>query len=551
MEAGPAECCHRRMPNAHDPMAPRVQHRAIGFLMLLALAVSGCSQGRSQNPAGMTWTLDPNLNPTTNTTDFAQTLLTDPDVQRVNAEIEAQYQAALAQMNAGNLDPYHQVITLGKLLLYDKTLSVAKNQACTSCHIDFAGFTGGVELWNRTTVAYAGSVAITNATLPAPNYRVSARKPQTYGYAPFAPILQFRQGPQDLYGGNFWDMRATGHRLGNPAAEQALGPPTNPVEMGLPDPACWTYRISQTPYRPLFEQIYGVHSFAITWPANVEQVCSTPGPAPASDPLPVQLSPVDRAIALDTMDRSVTAIAAYEASKEVSPFSSKFDAFLNGNAQLTAQEQRGYDLFRNKAKCNQCHLDGSETGPVSANQQPADVSPFFTDFTSVNIGVPANLALPYLYETAPDQYGYVANPAGTGFVDLGVGAFLASVVVANPSLTQNPNPSDWAALAPKYNGNFRVPTLRNVDKRPRPGFVKAYMHNGYLKSLKEVVHFYNTSQALPRCQQGSPGENVTCWPPPAVSENLNTTQVGNLGLTDEEENDIVAFLQTLTDGYQP
>jgi cytochrome c peroxidase len=88
-----------------------------------------------------------------------------------------------------------------------------------------------------------------------------------------------------------------------------------------------------------------------------------------------------------------------------------------------------------------------------------------------------------------------------------------------------------------------------VDKRPYPGFVKAYMSNGYLKSLKAVVHFYNTSQALPRCAQGSPGEGLTCWPPPEVQANLETDDVGNLGLTDQEENDVVAFLKTLTDQY--
>jgi cytochrome c peroxidase len=96
---------------------------------------------------------------------------------------------------------------------------------------------------------------------------------------------------------------------------------------------------------------------------------------------------------------------------------------------------------------------------------------------------------------------------------------------------------------------FQTATLRNVDKRPRPDFIKEYMHNGYLKSLKEVVHFYNTSQALPRCAQGSKGEKVTCWPQPEFPGTLNTTQLGNLGLTSDEEDDIVAFLKTLSDGF--
>ena len=90
--------------------------------------------------------------------------------------------------------------------------------------------------------------------------------------------------------------------------------------------------------------------------------------------------------------------------------------------------------------------------------------------------------------------------------------------------------------------------VRNVDMRPRPDFVKAYMHNGYLKSLKEVVHFYNTRDALPRCQgEGAPGEKVSCWPAPEVSANVDTT-VGKLGLTPQEEDQLVAFMKTLTDG---
>jgi cytochrome c peroxidase len=81
--------------------------------------------------------------------------------------------------------------------------------------------------------------------------------------------------------------------------------------------------------------------------------------------------------------------------------------------------------------------------------------------------------------------------------------------------------------------------------------VKAYIHNGYLKSLKEVVHFYNTRDALPRCKAGDPGEKVTCWPAPEYPETMNRRQLGYVGLSDEQENQIVAFMKTLTDGYKP
>lgn len=101
------------------------------------------------------------------------------------------------------------------------------------------------------------------------------------------------------------------------------------------------------------------------------------------------------------------------------------------------------------------------------------------------------------------------------------------------------------------NGRVQVPTLRNVDKRPFPEFVKAYGHNGYFKSLKEIVHFYNTRDVFPRCKPGDPREKLTCWPPPETKANMNTKTVGRLELTEAEEDALVAFMGTLTDGYQP
>src|SRR6202000_807879 len=103
----------------------------------------------------------------------------------------------------------------------------------------------------------------------------------------------------------------------------------------------------------------------------------------------------------------------YEAAAEVTAFTSKFDAVMAGKAAFTTDEQAGYALFRGKANCNSCHRDG---GPGE--------DPLFTDFTASNIGVPANPQLPFYAEGQPDSLGYVANTAGAGFVDRGVGAFL-------------------------------------------------------------------------------------------------------------------------------
>src|SRR5437868_4725620 len=151
------------------------------------------------------------------------------------------------------MDITHQLQLLGKLFIYDKTLSPAGNIACATCHAPYAGFTGGTSIFNATTVAQAGGVAVTNAVSPAPNVRFGPRKPQSYAYAAFAPILHYNATQGDFYGGNFWDMRATGTRLANPAAEQAQGPPVNPVEMGNPDTACVVWKVSQGRYRSLVE----------------------------------------------------------------------------------------------------------------------------------------------------------------------------------------------------------------------------------------------------------------------------------------------------------
>ena len=447
------------------------------------------------------------------------------DAARVVADIDRIEAETLSEMERTSLDRQGQVRTLGKLLIFDKHLSVNQNEACSFCHTPETGFTGPIQALNETTVSYPGSVRT----------RFSSRKPQSYMYAPFAPVLHYNPLQGDFVGGNFWDMRASGFHLQNPSAEQAQGPPTNPVEMGLPDSACVAYRLSKAPYRKLFETVWGADSFTIEWPRDAERVCSTPGPPSENDEHPVHLSSAGRARADHAYDGFGLAISAYEFSPEVSPFTSKYDYVQAGKDIFTQQEKLGYELFRSKARCNECHRDG---GPGE--------EPLFTDFTASNLGVPRNSGLQIYYEGRPDQRGYSPNPAGGAYIDTGMGSFLRTLKSDSGQL--NPD-AGWIKLAPKFDAKFQVPTLRNVDMRPRPEFVKAYMHNGYFKSLKEVVHFYNTRDVLPKCEAGDPGEKVTCWPEAEDSTNLNKKQLGNLKLTDQEEDALVAFLKTLTDGY--
>ena len=497
----------------------RLSARLFGVLAVGALLIQGASR---QLPAAST------SDEPVSTSNLAGRMPSsfDLDVARVVAEIEQIEADALRTWEHTTLDRQGQMRTLGKLLLFDKLLSVNKNEACSFCHMPEAGFTGPIQSLNQTTVSYPGSVRT----------RFSNRKPQSYMYAPFAPVLHYNALQGDFVGGNFWDMRASGYRLQNPSAEQAQGPPTNPVEMGLPDSACVAYRISQAPYRKLFEAVWGEDSFAIHWPRNVEKICETAAPPPADDPYPVHLSSADRARVNHVYDNFGLSISAYELSPAVSPFTSKYDYVQAGKDQFTPQEKLGYELFRGKARCNECHRDG---GPGE--------EPLFTYFTASNLGVPRNPGLQIYYEGTADERGYSPNPVGTKYVDAGVGQFLRTLQSDSGQL--NPD-SEWMTRAPKFDAKFQVPTLRDVDMRPSPDFVKAYMHNGYFKSLKEVVHFYNTRDVLPQCGPGDPGEKVTCWPTPDDPTNINRRQLGNLKLTDEEEDAIVSFLKTLTDGYQ-
>ena len=473
----------------------------------------------------------------------------DPDFIRIRAEEAALEAQALAAAQSGTLDPFHQVETLGQLEIFDPNLSVNNNVACSYCHDPAAGYANGVSMLSVFTGgSNPGSVPIT-VHGAYPNNRIAKRNPNSYVYSPYFPPLQYNITQGDFYGGNFWDARATGYRLQNSAAEQGQDPPVDPEEMANPDTACVVWKLSLSKYKFFFEQVWGSGSLDIAWPSDVATVCRTPKGAAifGTNATPLILSPSDRTRANQAFDEFGQAIAAYEISSSVSPFTSKFDAYLAGSATLTAQEKRGYDLFHGKAQCNTCHSDGrSNTATGADTGMATNVAPMFTDFTYNNLGLPRNVILPWYSEDTPDQFGFTGNPLGPGFTDEGVGLFLDGYYGPPPNLI-------WGQLLPFFEGKFQTSTARNVGQVPYPGFVKAYMHNGYLLSLKEVVHFYNTRDVYPQpvlsghCPAGTV-EKVTCWPMPEDFNNENMT-IGKLGLSSAEENDLVAFLQTLTDGF--
>ncbi len=445
-----------------------------------------------------------------------------------------------------------EIETLGELLLFDKNISPNRNQACASCHMPYAGFSGPIPSVNLTMIAFPGTV----------HFRAGKRTAQRHPYAPFFPVLQYNQAQGLFFGGNFWDSRATGYKLRIPDAEQAQGPPVDTQEMGFADTACIAFRLSQAVYRPLFEEVWGAGSLDIKFPGKTEEICKTPGGAAVlgGSATPVPLSAPDRTRANTVYDRWAQSIDSFEQSVQVSAFSSKFDAFLAHKYTLTADEMAGFRLFDGKGNCNSCHLDGRGTTLKSGQTDTgasAMVNPLFTCFGSANEGLPLNPRNAFYYQTKPDAYGFTANPYGFGYRDLGLGSFLRGGFGSGPS----PNGS-WKQYAPSVDGQMQVSTARNVamtppqcptTEAPGPYFQKGFFHNGYIKSLKQLVHFYNTRDkyAYPvtsgHCPAGTT-EKVDCWPMPEVRNNIDMT-TGNLGLTDAEENQIVKFLETLSDGF--
>ena len=446
------------------------------------------------------------------------------------------------------------VETLGELMNYDRRISPNRNQACSSCHMPYAAFSGPIPSVNLTMIAYPGTA----------HFRAGKRSAQRYTYSPFFPVLQYNQEQGLFFGGNFWDSRATGYLLRNPDAQQAQGPPVDTQEMGFPDTACVAFRLSQAVYRPLFEEVWGKGSFAISFPPNTAEICATPGGAAVfgGSATPIALSPGDRTRANTVYDHWGQSIDAYEQSVQVSAFSSKFDAFLAGKYTFTANEMAGYKLFDGKGNCNSCHLDARSTtltpDQTDTGNQPGG-APVFTCFGSANEGLPLNPRDAFYYQTTPDSFGFTGNPLGFGYRDLGMGTFLRSGFGSAP----NPNVS-WRKFAPSVDGQFQVASTRNVamtppqcptTEAPGPYFQKEFFHNGYIKSLKQLVHFYNTRDVFPfdvtsgHCPAGKT-EKVDCWPRPEVpSTSTIDMTTGKLGLTDQEENQIVAFLRTLTDGF--
>jgi len=340
---------------------------------------------------------------------------------------------------------------LGKRIFFDASLSEPAGQSCASCHNSNAGFA----LMQKKNLLPVSAGAI--------RHRFGNRNTPTVSYSAFVPALQYDKKEQMYVGGLFLDGRE------NSLESQAKGPLFNPVEMAIKNEKQLTQKLKNAGYITEFRKVFG-----------------------------------DKAMqdSSKTLEQVTASLAAYQRSVELSPFTSKYDAYLNGQIQLSAQEQRGLEIFNaeDKGNCAACHI--SETDKDKDDK--SGVPPLFTDFTYDNLGVPANKKNPFYSQ--PLKF----NPYGKNYVDLGLGGIVKDA---------------------KQNGKFRVPTLRNI------ALTAPYMHNGVFETLNEVVDFYNT-------------RDVKDWPKPEVDENVNKDELGDLKLTEQEVDDLVVFMKTLTDGYK-
>jgi cytochrome c peroxidase len=397
-------------------------------------------------------------------------------------------------------EPLSAVAQLGRLLFFDPSLSASGRQSCASCHNPKNGYNppnaltiqpGGPKLENvgyrpPPSLAYlyrqlpfsigpdAGDVeAPVNLNALAASTRSDPKAKKSAGAAPTAVAMV----PQ---GGLFWDGRV------DSLQRQAIVPMLNPVEMANASEADVARKLVHTRYRQSFAQLFG--------------------PAILNDPQQL-------------VSEAMFAIGRFEIEDpSFHPFTSKYDAWLQGRARLTLAELRGLKLFNDpqKANCAGCHLS-----PVSSDGLP----PLFTDTQYEALGVPRNANLPFN-----------KNPLS---FDLGL---------------CGPIRKDLAHQT-QYCGMFLTPTLRNVDQR------SVFFHNGVYHTLKQVLDFYNLRDTAPDkiYPHGVDGKLAQYNDIPSTYRgNVDTTDapfnrhVGDpFPMTDQDIRDIITFLHTLDDGYTP
>jgi cytochrome c peroxidase len=353
------------------------------------------------------------------------------------------------------------LVALGKKIFFDARLSEPPGTSCSSCHDPTRAFSG----------SHGSSLGVPLGSRPAHFARRSAPSVLYMRYVPKFHFFEDDEAPQpEPRGGYFWDGRS------DSLVELVKQPLFNPDEMNAGSPELLTTKITKAPYAKEFRAALGS----------------------ASDPA--------------TVTRGVgVALEAYLKSDEMTPASSKYDAYVRGQATLTEQERRGLELFKDRrhGACSGCHrLQETSTNPAES---------MFTDYGYDAVAWPRNRSLP-------------GNHDDNAF-DLGLCERKDTTV-----------PSKDERLC----SNFRTPSLRNVAVR------ESFGHNGVYKTLREVVSFYALRAVAPGriYPTGQKFDDV----PAKYRENVNIyapiynqKEGATPPLAADEIDAIVAFLGTLTD----
>lgn len=353
---------------------------------------------------------------------------------------------------------------LGRSMFFDPALSASGKMACSSCHdpkYAYGPRPGHAIAMGGPHLDRAGARAI-------PSLRYLRDIPQ------FQEQYRFADGDLGPIGGLMWDGRAANLQ------EQAKLPLLAANEMANASAEQVGRRLARASYASQFATLFG------------KEVLQDP---------------------LKTFAAGMRALEAFQqVPQEFYPYSSRYDAYLRGDIDLTEQEERGAALFKDPAKgnCASCHLGISRDG----------IPPPFTDFDFVNVGVPRNPRLP-------------AN-ADPKYFDLGL---------CGP---------DRHDLAAKHDlcGFFRSPSVRNTAIRD------AYFHNGVFSTLRQVLDFYNERDLHPeKFYSRNPDGSVHQYDdlprgyPDDIDHDppLDRKPGAAPALTDADIDDIIAFLKTLTD----
>jgi cytochrome c peroxidase len=376
------------------------------------------------------------------------------------------------QSRAQVYESVRQMTALGKQLFFDASLSGSGKLACASCHSPEHGFAPA----NALSVQLGGSDMHRTGMRAAPTLKYLQAVPafaEHYHESDDEGDESVDAGPT---GGLTWDGRV------DRGGEQARIPLLSSFEMGS-TPAKVTAAVKAAPYADAFRAAFGEHIFD-------------------SDDA--------------TFKAVLQALETFEQTPEVFyPYTSKYDAYLAGKAQLTPAELHGLQLFNDEQKgnCASCHI----------SQRTRDgAPPQFSDFGLIAIGVPRNRALPVNRDPR--------------FYDLGA---------CGPERTDLKGRDEFCGL-------FRTPTLRNVALK------KSFFHNGIYHSLEQAVRFYAERDTNPAKFYPVSKGKVQKFDdlPQRYWANLNTDapfdrKPGDKPVFDEAEiKDVVAFLKTLTDGYQ-